>query len=385
MNTVAHRLGVSAPHVRLSTVTAPLVIRAPRVILLPQALADRLAAERIALICGHEIAHLKRGDDWAIWGEEMLLALFWFNPIMMGIERHLAAAREEVCDQIALGDAGRRDRQAYAETLVSSFKLCSATQIAPAFVGLQSNQARHRLVAILNPARPSRAKTVLAAGVAMVLLGAAGGVSLAFADGPQSDPWLTPDPHSGLTDADQVWLTLRRVEVDIENQERFYDRAPDPARMRAFIDFSRGQVGTLRGKIRGKPISDLARLRDREAIAARDAEWAQIAYWDGAPALGEVRATMFCAYQRACVVKSLTPSPAAGEREYSDWAARYAEILRQRFVTEGPLHGPKDDGVLIKTDLSPKVLASAPNPGSYEEFFFATGPRGMPQSVVPPP
>jgi beta-lactamase regulating signal transducer with metallopeptidase domain len=379
----AHRLSVAVPQLRQGLVTSPLAIRHPRIILLPSALVAQLGHDRLSLVCGHEIAHLKRGDDLTMAAFDLLACLFWFNPFMIAIDQRLSAAREEVCDRMAMGDLGHDARRAYAETLVSTFKLCSATAVGPAFLGLRGNPARQRLLAVLEPVRPSYAKAALATGVAVILLAGAGGVSLAFAGAPpiQGDPWLVVHPQDGLTDADRAWLIMRSVQYDIVTEVRNLSKAPDPARMRAFIDKSDAQVAEIHAKIRGKPISERAQKIDRDNYALRDQAWAEDAAWDGPPPHGIVRATVYCAPDQPCTVKSLTADRPTSDQTYRLWARQYAELMRQ----DQPPHAPTSAGILVKADLTPAVLAHAPSPNIDLNTFLGMGPEGMPPDVVPPP
>ncbi len=77
---VARKLRAAAPQLRQAAVSSPLVLRRPRLILLPEALTEQLGEDALSLVCGHEIAHLKRGDDLAMAALDILACLFWFNP-----------------------------------------------------------------------------------------------------------------------------------------------------------------------------------------------------------------------------------------------------------------------------------------------------------------
>lgn len=149
-------------------------------IVIPDALT-RLPTQRLALICGHELAHLKRGDNPRAWAEGLLLAALWFNPFMAAIHTRLNAAREERCDAIALGNADTAARRAYAETLIETLRLSAGPEPQSAFIGAGRKTAM-RLKAILKPHAPASTgarAAVLAVGVTLAL--AVGGASVALA------------------------------------------------------------------------------------------------------------------------------------------------------------------------------------------------------------
>ncbi|MCS7217318.1 MAG: PQQ-binding-like beta-propeller repeat protein [Candidatus Bipolaricaulota bacterium] len=76
------------------------------VILLPPWLVRRLSEEELALVLLHELGHVRRRDDWLGLGQEVLRALFFFQPAVWFFGRELAAARELACDAWAAARAG---------------------------------------------------------------------------------------------------------------------------------------------------------------------------------------------------------------------------------------------------------------------------------------
>ncbi|MDB5469394.1 MAG: hypothetical protein JWR84_954 [Caulobacter sp.] len=144
-------------------------------------LLTKLPTPRLALICGHELAHLKRGDNPRAWAEGVLLAAMWFNPFMAMIQARLNAAREEHCDAIALSHADATARRAYAETLLETLRLSAGPEPQSAFIGAGRKTAM-RLKAILKPHAPAGLGTkasVIAIAAALTL--AVGGASIALA------------------------------------------------------------------------------------------------------------------------------------------------------------------------------------------------------------
>lgn len=180
----AAALGIAPPPVLFSQTvsTAMLVgLRRPAILLPPRLLAEMETAD-LAWICAHELAHLKRGDNWRVLLDQLLGALLWFNPPALAALGRLGALREELCDAAVLADAPAADRRRYAAILLQALRLAGSGNGQPAFIHKQGSEHAVRFKAILQPR--SRSSRLAMAGVAGAL-GAAvlstGLVSAAFA------------------------------------------------------------------------------------------------------------------------------------------------------------------------------------------------------------
>ena len=110
---------------------APAVLRVIRpVIVLPSAGCDELADdELLALLC-HEVAHVKRRDNFLGLLEAAAGALLWFHPLVWLALHDLHVAREEACDE-AVADATRT-----SDTYLTALsKICRAL-VAPRVAGV---------------------------------------------------------------------------------------------------------------------------------------------------------------------------------------------------------------------------------------------------------
>jgi len=68
-------------------------------------------------IIAHELAHLRRRDDWTTWLELGVSILWWWNPLFWFVRRRLREAAEMSCDALAI--AAHPDcRHDYAELLL---------------------------------------------------------------------------------------------------------------------------------------------------------------------------------------------------------------------------------------------------------------------------
>lgn len=97
----------------------------------------------------HELAHLRRWDDWTNLAQKLVKAIFFFHPAVWFIESRLTLEREMACDDAVL--AANFNARAYAESLVGlaekSF-LRRGVQLAQAAVG-HVQQLKFRLAEIL--------------------------------------------------------------------------------------------------------------------------------------------------------------------------------------------------------------------------------------------
>jgi hypothetical protein len=87
------------------------------VILIPEMLAERLEPEARRDVLLHEMAHVRRGDLWAGTIEILLLAVYWWHPLVWVTRARLRRLREEIADAVVVVE-GQREAGRYAETLL---------------------------------------------------------------------------------------------------------------------------------------------------------------------------------------------------------------------------------------------------------------------------
>ena len=90
--------------------TRPLVV-------IPSWAMEELSTLELNAILLHELAHLRRRDDWTNLIQKIVGALLFFHPAVWWIEKKLALEREMACDDLVL--AKTTSPRAYAECLVS--------------------------------------------------------------------------------------------------------------------------------------------------------------------------------------------------------------------------------------------------------------------------
>src|SRR5580692_1287016 len=147
-------------------------------IVFPVGLLPQLSAEEIKVILLHELAHLRRWDDWTNLGQKIVKAVFFFHPAVWWIENRLTLEREMACDDIVLAQTA--SPRAYASSLISfAEKLQNARSLtlAQALVS-RMHQMSLRVAHILDTKRRSRTRIWkpvlgLSAGMLALVFGAA--------------------------------------------------------------------------------------------------------------------------------------------------------------------------------------------------------------------
>jgi hypothetical protein len=76
-----------------------------------------LSGDELKVIVLHELAHLRRWDDWTNLAQKFVKALFFFHPAVWWIDSRLALEREIACDDMVLEQT--TNARTYAASLVS--------------------------------------------------------------------------------------------------------------------------------------------------------------------------------------------------------------------------------------------------------------------------
>ena len=144
-------------------------------IVLPLAVINSLEPEEVELILAHEIAHLKRYDHVAIFFQQIIETLLYFNPAIWVLSRQLNKFREEACDDMVVQAMGHEIN--YAKSLVKLQELhTTQTQGVFALSALgHKNQLLNRIKRIMkmennNRNNLGRLAMVLLVPFALVLL-----------------------------------------------------------------------------------------------------------------------------------------------------------------------------------------------------------------------
>ena len=148
------RLAVSAD------VTAPVLagLGAPMV-LLPRKLFGEFSESEREQVMLHELAHLRRWDDWTNLAERLLGAVFFFHPAVRWLGRQLRLEREIACDDWVLTVA--EEPKPYALFLIRLAELLAAPKSSALAPGIWFDHAQlsQRIAKLLNPRRNASTRT----------------------------------------------------------------------------------------------------------------------------------------------------------------------------------------------------------------------------------
>lgn len=168
----------------------------PAVILLDPGSLDQPG--RADAVLAHEMGHVRHGDWPFLMASQVLLALFWFNPLVWLLRRELARQSEQAADAWAAGRIGRAD---YASALVAM----AARNRPHAALGMAApkGELTRRVLAILNVStaggKPWQAALAITACVGIATPLAAvelGSANASLASGPGQPASVPPKPSS---------------------------------------------------------------------------------------------------------------------------------------------------------------------------------------------
>jgi TonB family protein len=134
------------------------------VVLLPGSLREQPCDIQRALVA-HELIHVKRRDWLWVLGEELLLAVCWFNPAMWWIVSELRRSREEAVDELAVLVTG--SRRTYAKALLA---FAGDATLAPAPAFAERRHLVRRITLLTTEAVMSSTRIVLSCAVMAIVL-----------------------------------------------------------------------------------------------------------------------------------------------------------------------------------------------------------------------
>jgi beta-lactamase regulating signal transducer with metallopeptidase domain len=174
-------------------VPAALGFRNPAIVLPAWALRD-LSVDELRPILIHELAHLRRHDDWTNLAQKAIRAVLFFHPAVWWIDARLSMEREMACDDAVLATTG--NPRAYAGCLIDLLEKGCARRgwsMAQAAVA-HARDASVRIARILRVGSAATTRLGRAAlGVATALSIAGAGVALCT---PQFVGFVPMEPSS---------------------------------------------------------------------------------------------------------------------------------------------------------------------------------------------
>ena len=163
-------------------------------ILIPWAFLDTLSDSELDHIVMHELAHLRRRDDWTNLAQRFIEAVLPIQPAVYWLSHRMSLEREMACDDWVIAATGTA--KPYAASLT---KVAELSQFGPAGIlaaGAAGNQSQllRRVHHMLDRTRNAAPKLVLgplvaavAAVVGLIYLGARAPQMVAFAQNPANE------------------------------------------------------------------------------------------------------------------------------------------------------------------------------------------------------
>lgn len=146
-------------------------------IVVPRRLVDRLGDEDLDRVALHELAHVRRWDDWARLMQSVVEIVAGFHPAVWWAGRALSLEREVACDQWVVARSGAPRPYARCLHRVAVLESRTRSRLLPAFVGRRSDLVR-RVDRLLEPGRGRLRRggrlSLMAAGVLAVAILSAG-------------------------------------------------------------------------------------------------------------------------------------------------------------------------------------------------------------------
>jgi beta-lactamase regulating signal transducer with metallopeptidase domain len=146
-------------------------------IILPRAARD-WPDDRVRIVLGHELAHIRRGDWLMHMAAELLRSAYWFNPLVWIACRRLRLESEQACDDAVLGLGVEGPEYATHLLEVARAFRQSRITVFPAPAMARPSSLERRVRAMLNT-HSVRTPLTRAAGVAIAVALAAITIPLA--------------------------------------------------------------------------------------------------------------------------------------------------------------------------------------------------------------
>jgi beta-lactamase regulating signal transducer with metallopeptidase domain len=212
-------------------------------IVLPVWSLNELGPERLSAVLVHELAHVRRWDDWTNLAQKMLRALLFFHPAVWWIDRQLSLEREMACDDVVLETS---NPQSYAQALVAVAERSFVQRgyaLAQAAVS-RMHQTSQRIARILDGRRPRATAIWAPAPIALALLLAVGVLSRSETRAliefePESQAAIVPPVHG-------IAPQLASLSTPLMNQTRELTGGEKNVAGSSLVHFTKGsQAGSV--------------------------------------------------------------------------------------------------------------------------------------------
>ncbi len=218
-------------------------------VVLPDGLSAQLTPAELRAVAAHEVAHIQRHDNlWAALAH-LVVAVFWFHPLLWWIERRMLAEREAACDEMVL--EGGADPADYVAALAKVCRMSFAG--ATGYAGVTGSSLARRMEQIMTmpyhrtASRLARATAGAALATFLLLPVAAGFLRAQEPTAQHLDP---------LFEAGRTALDAKRYDEAYEDFRKCQEAYPYPT--------NRGLMGMVEVR--------MAQGRNNDAIALLEAQ-----------------------------------------------------------------------------------------------------------------
>ena len=122
------------------------------IIVLPERVFLQGSAQECRMIVSHEMAHIERRDCWMILFQRLLVAIFFFHPLVWWASHQLSREREEICDNCVVACGASTDEYA---ALLARIAETGFAERQPTTLALLEGGLLHRIQRLFDP-RASR-------------------------------------------------------------------------------------------------------------------------------------------------------------------------------------------------------------------------------------
>ncbi len=235
----------------------------------PAALWQRLTEDQQLTLLAHELAHLRRRDQWVRGLELLVTGLYWWHPVVWWACREIREAEEQCCDAWVVWALPRTAR-AYATALLETVDFLSETQtalpVAASGIG-QVHDLRRRLTMIMRGTTPralSSAGFLAVLGLGALLLPLVPSWAQQVPADREQDPLALPGDASDA-ERSQLWQ-LEKTAKQVADMEAKVKQA------QAQLEQSMAQFQRAKARL-DKMKQDLeARNRAETKVSTRDPE-----------------------------------------------------------------------------------------------------------------
>jgi beta-lactamase regulating signal transducer with metallopeptidase domain len=162
-------------------------------IILPATLAEGLTDAEFDQVVLHELAHVRRRDDWAKLAQKLIESAFFFHPAVLWIGERLNLEREVACDDRVVSVTG--ESKPYAACLIKLVEITGlrrSSVLAPGAV-IRKNHISRRVEMLLDKKRNATLR-ISVAGLTMLIAA----LSLAVVAGVHVSPVIALVKHRDL-------------------------------------------------------------------------------------------------------------------------------------------------------------------------------------------